>query len=337
MQHRKHFFLAVWLCLAVFMAHAQAVPAPVSTPAPSTATAPTPQEIAAAIDAATPRGPLYTFEKNGKVHTLMGTLHIGKPQWFPMDWGVIAPLVSAQALVMEANLADTQDMQSAFAQYAVEAPGQRNWASLPDKVRSQIFKIGSELNLPEPELRKQKPWMAVLALSVLANQRDGLFAGAGTEIFLTGVVAPRGMPIVALEGFGKQLALFDSMQEEVKQEFIAQAVDDLASGKAKRTTAELVRAWESGQLGLLEAALLGEYDHSSKADQFFLNELILKRNLSMAQSIDELAKEKILFVGVGALHLAGKQGLVELLRAKGYTVKPAPRGLDAKPKASRSN
>jgi hypothetical protein len=34
-----------------------------------------------------------------------------------------------------------------------------------------------------------------------------------------------------------------------------------------------------------------------------------------------------------ALHLAGKQGLVELLRAKGYIVKPAPHGLEAKPKA----
>jgi uncharacterized protein YbaP (TraB family) len=302
-------------------------------PAAPATVAPNPQAIAAAIDAAAPRGPLYTFEKAGKTHTLMGTLHIGKPEWFPMDWGVIAPLVGAQALVMEANLADTQELQSAFGKYAVEAPEQPNWAALPEAVRNKAVALGKELGLPEAEMRKQKPWMAALTLSLLANQRDGLLSGAGTEMFLTGVVTPRGTPILALEGFGKQLALFDGMAPEVKLEFVEQALNDIASGKSKESTAELVRAWESGQLGLLEAALLAEYDHNNKADKFFVEELILKRNREMAEKIDQLAADKRLFVGVGALHLAGKEGLVELLRAKGYTVKPAPRGLEAKPRA----
>jgi uncharacterized protein len=319
----------IWCCLVGLAAHAQsASPTPVATP-------PTPESVAAAIDAATPRGPLYTFEKNGKTHTLMGTLHVGRQAWFPMDWGVIAPLVAAQTLVMEANLADTQDAQRAFAQYAVEPSSQPNWAALPAKMRAQLVKLSSELGLPEVELRKQKPWMATLTLTLLANQRDGLLTEAGTEMFLTGVVAPRGTPIVALEGFAKQLALFDNMPADVKQEFIAQAVNDLSSSKGKEATAELVRAWESGQLGLLEAALRAEYDHNNKADKFFLEELILKRNVSMAEGIDQLAKDKTLFVAVGALHLAGKQGLVELLRGKGYTVKQAPRGLEAKPRAGK--
>lgn len=298
-----------------------------------TAPTPSPQEIAAAIDAATPRGPLYTFEKNGKTHTLMGTLHIGKAAWFPMDWGVIAPLVGAQTLVMEANLADANDLQSAYARYALEPQGNPNWQALPKAVREKASDVARELNFPESEVLKQKPWMAALTLSLLAMARDGYTSEAGTEMFLTAVVTPRGTPIVALESFTKQLAIFDGMNEPLKREFVQQALDDIASGKASQTVAELVRAWESGQLGLLEAALLAEYDHNSAPDRFFLEELIYKRNREMAEKIDALAADKRLFVGVGALHLAGKQGLVELLRAKGYTVKPALRGLEAKPKA----
>jgi uncharacterized protein len=323
MRSVQRVFIGLWLALCSLAAQAQTAQPPA---------APDPKTIAAAIDAATPRGPLYTFAKDGKEHTLMGTLHVGKPEWFPMDWGVIAPLVGAQTLVMEANLADTQELQGAFSKYAIEPADQPNWAALPEKVRNKLAALGKDLGLPESELRKQKPWMAALTLTALANQRDGLLSGAGTEMFLTGVVTPRGTPIVALEGFGKQLALFDGMEQDVKREFVEQAVDDIASGKATQTTAELVRAWESGQLGLLEAALMTEYDHKSKADQFFMQELIIKRNREMAQKIDTLATGKTLFVGVGALHLAGKEGLVELLRAKGYIVKPAPRGLEAKPK-----
>jgi uncharacterized protein YbaP (TraB family) len=294
---------------------------------------PSPQEIAAAIDAAPPRGPLYTFEKNGKVHTLMGTLHIGKAAWFPMDWGVIAPLVGAQALVLEANLTDTEEMQTAFARYAQEPAGQPNWQALPKALREKALGTARELKVPEAALLKQRPWMAALTLSIADIARTGYTPDAGTETFLTAVITPRGTPIVALEGFGAQLALFDGMHDKLKYEFVEQALADIASGKSSQTTAELVRAWESGQLGLLEAALLAEYDHNSAADRFFMEELITKRNRAMAEKIDQLAADNRLFVGVGALHLAGKQGLVELLRAKGYTVKPAPRGLEAKPKA----
>jgi uncharacterized protein YbaP (TraB family) len=264
---------------------------------------PSPQEIAAAIDAAPPRGPLYT------------------------------PLVGAQALVLEANLTDTEEMQTAFARYAQEPAGQPNWQALPKALREKALGTARELKVPEAALLKQRPWMAALTLSIADIARTGYTPDAGTETFLTAVITPRGTPIVALEGFGAQLALFDGMHDKLKYEFVEQALADIASGKSSQTTAELVRAWESGQLGLLEAALLAEYDHNSAADRFFMEELITKRNRAMAEKIDQLAADNRLFVGVGALHLAGKQGLVELLRAKGYTVKPAPRGLEAKPKA----
>lgn len=57
---------------------------------------------------------------------------------------------------------------------------------------------------------------------------------------------------------------------------------------------------------------------SKKAHDVF----ITNRNKIMTKSIDSLAKKGSLFSAVGAAHLAGKEGIIELLRAKGYTVKP---------------
>ena len=50
--------------------------------------------------------------------------------------------------------------------------------------------------------------------------------------------------------------------------------------------------------------------------------LIVNRNKIMTNSIDSIAKTGSLFSAVGAAHLAGNDGMIELLRRKGYTVKP---------------
>ncbi|MDR7208105.1 TraB/GumN family protein [Flavobacterium piscis] len=50
--------------------------------------------------------------------------------------------------------------------------------------------------------------------------------------------------------------------------------------------------------------------------------LIVNRNKIMANSIDSIAKTGSLFSAVGAAHLAGNDGMIELLKRKGYTVKP---------------
>ena len=52
--------------------------------------------------------------------------------------------------------------------------------------------------------------------------------------------------------------------------------------------------------------------------------LLDNRNKAWMTQLPSLFSEQSTFVAVGALHLSGKNGLVNLLRAQGYTVKPLP-------------
>src|SRR4028118_1951881 len=54
----------------------------------------------------------------------------------------------------------------------------------------------------------------------------------------------------------------------------------------------------------------------------FRNKFMYKRNDIQANSIDTILKNNSLFVGVGAAHLAGEKGIIEILRRKGYTLRP---------------
>ena len=58
------------------------------------------------------------------------------------------------------------------------------------------------------------------------------------------------------------------------------------------------------------------------SSESYLKTLLYDRNIVMAHSIDSLAKTGSLFAAVGAAHLPGKRGLIEMLRSRGYTVKP---------------
>ncbi|MDB5221946.1 MAG: lipoprotein [Chitinophagaceae bacterium] len=76
-------------------------------------------------------------------------------------------------------------------------------------------------------------------------------------------------------------------------------------------------AYRAGDLDLLDS--LSDMMDASDA---FRNKFLYKRNEIQANSIDTILKKSSLFVGVGAAHLAGSRGVIELLRKKGYILRP---------------
>ena len=70
----------------------------------------------------------------------------------------------------------------------------------------------------------------------------------------------------------------------------------------------------------------------------FTEKFLYKRNEIQANSIDSILKKQSLFVGVGAAHLPGDRGVIELLRKMGYNLRPvkmADRDADQKDKIDK--
>ena len=56
--------------------------------------------------------------------------------------------------------------------------------------------------------------------------------------------------------------------------------------------------------------------------QNYLKAILFDRNIEMVQSMDSIMKTGSLFSAIGAAHLPGEKGVIELLRNKGYQVQP---------------
>ncbi len=75
-------------------------------------------------------------------------------------------------------------------------------------------------------------------------------------------------------------------------------------------------AYRNRNLDLLDS--IGEASNT----QHFRKYMLYERNANMVEVLDSVMQQKSVFSGVGAAHLPGEQGMIEMLRRKGYTVTP---------------
>ncbi len=121
--------------------------------------------------------------------------------------------------------------------------------------------------------------------------------------------------LIGIETIAEQLGAIDiiPLQEQAKMLLDETLYPD--------TTAEpledLLDVYKNGDLD----SLYSFYKHGELSNTFN-KALILDRNHRMADRIDSIAQRKTIFVAVGALHLPGIEGVINLLRAKGYDVTP---------------
>ena len=161
--------------------------------------------------------------------------------------------------------------------------------------------------LDEDDLARTESWAAAL---LIANGARASEAENGADRALL----ERGLPVVALESFAAQFALFDRLAEDDQAALLTAAARDAGTGKER----VLAEAWLTGDLSVLEV----EAESGILADPELREALQVRRNRAWAKRIGSLlAKGRRPLVAVGAAHMLGDAGLPELLAERGFTVR----------------
>jgi len=122
--------------------------------------------------------------------------------------------------------------------------------------------------------------------------------------------------ILGLETVSEQMAVFDVIPyKEQMDELVKSAKDNLV--KDKKEIADMIAVYNKKDLN----ALLEFMDKSENKMMASHNDVLLvNRNKNWIPKIEAIAKAQPTFFGVGAAHLAGDDGIIKLLRKKGYKV-----------------
>jgi len=212
--------------------------------------------------------------------------------------------------------ADPAEVRTLVDRYGVD-PERSLTEKLPPRtvatLKAALERDGGSLD----RVDRLRPWAAAMMLSVLPMTQQGASVAAGADAAVTRQARAADKEVATFETVEQQIRLFAGLPEAVEVQYL----DDVASETLSppRNGVALQSAWLHGDMDRLGPLVVDVM----KRDRPALYEALLKRrNAAWAQALAaEMARPGVQLVAVGALHMAGEDGLPALMAARGFQVR----------------
>ena len=187
---------------------------------------------------------------------------------------------------------------------------------VPAEKRDALAKMVAESGVPAMLFDRLETWAASLMLLGVTFKRLGLDPNSGVETQLTAGQKASGKPIRGLETVEEQFGFFDTLPEADQRAFLAAMLDDPEAAKAE--FAAMLKAWSEGDVAAMDRIF--NEDVSMTAE--LRDRLLRQRNQRWAEWLAKrLDRPGTVMVAVGAGHLAGRDSVQAMLKAKGIKSK----------------
>jgi uncharacterized protein YbaP (TraB family) len=244
---------------------------------------------------------------------LFGTFHAldGKHAWFNDE--VKTAFDKSGELVLEIPpVEDKAAMQPLIMKYALDTSGKPLSERLSPAGREKLAKALGDMGAPATAFDKFQPFFAMLTLVMANAQKLGFTGEQGAEAILTKAAKDGKKPIGALETIDYQFGLFANMPQDEQIKLLEQTLAELH--EMGPLFKQMNEHWTKGDANGF-AKLMNEMNAQSPA---VYKALLTDRNANWAEWIDKrLDTPGVVFVGVGAGHLGGKDSVQDQLTKRG--------------------
>ena len=271
---------------------------------------------------------LWEITGNGgkKPSYLIGTMHVSSKLAFNLPDSFYIAIRKAQVVALETNPETWQEDMSKYdlgeEGYYGASAGYGEYTSMPEDYLGintlKFYKYDAKI---ERALFSNPSTINNLLYRSYGNESSDFEEDTYLDMYIYQCGKKWGKKVTGVEDYGQSMRL------------MAEAYKDAAKDKNKKDRSygdvdeeyaadRLQEAYRKGDLDLLDS--INTFNSFSAA---FDEKFLYKRNEIQANSIDSILKSgSVLFVGVGAAHLPGQRGVIEMLRAKGYKLRPIKMG-----------
>jgi uncharacterized protein YbaP (TraB family) len=277
--------------------------------------------LAAHAGAGTERGALFKATLDGHVMHLFGTLHVGLPEFYPLEPRVMAALAEASTLALEIVPDQPRsDLLRALRSHGMLGPG-KGYDAMPAGQRLRLDKLIRQGGIDAGTVLAYKPVLLATMLTLAEYTRQGYRTDLSSEAFLARQARNNRARVIELESLGAQLAMLDRLAEADRWRFLDEMMGTIESGAQRAEANTIVRAWSTADRKALDDIAARCEADTSVSGRFVTQVLLKERNAAIADKLVRLlqAEEKTM-AAIGVLHLLGNGSVPELLRARGVNI-----------------
>jgi hypothetical protein len=248
---------------------------------------------------------------------LLGSVHTLQAPDSALPQVALTAYANAETIVEEVDLgaAMADMMGGSAAQLQVLADGKTLAGVLGPELYARLQQEARKLGIDLDFMSHMQPWYVALQVQQMQLMRVGFNPLNGIDMQIAVRAQSDGKPLQGLETVADQLGLFANLSLNEQREMLRSTLDEKDPlGQVRETIA----AWRSGDTESL-GKLLRE---GAEESPVLFRKLTTDRNLRWLPQIEKMLQDPQddYLVVTGALHMVGNDGLVELLRRKGYRV-----------------
>jgi uncharacterized protein YbaP (TraB family) len=250
---------------------------------------------------------------------ILGSVHIAKSDFYPLPDQIEKNFDGSAVLALEADPAKLKDsdLLQMMMLKALYPEGETLKGHLSGETYDLALQEMKQLGLPMEPFERTRPWFLALTVQSLEFRRLGFDPSYGIDVHFAAEAEGK-KRIVELESFDYQMSLMNGLSEREQELFLLYTLKGLA--ELREESDGMIKAWRTGDEKGMEALVTRALNESPELRPVF-ERLITRRNREMSVKVGRfLSGKATVFVVVGAAHLVGKEGVIQILRNKGYSV-----------------
>lgn len=267
---------------------------------------------------ATAASSVWKAQKGSSIMYLGGTCHVLRQADYPLPAEFHQAYRSSDIIVFETDigkLADPSTQQKLMA-HAMYADGGTIDTHLSPVVYGQLSAYCLSHDIPLQAFSTFKPSLLMVTLTVIQLKNLGVSA-QGVDQYFHGLARGDKKIIAGLETIDQQISYLTTMADGNEDDFVRHSLKDMQT--LERLFGALADAWRAGDATKLDQLMVR--DLKTRQPQLY-QRLITDRNRNWLPLIESYQKTpQTEFILVGVAHLVGPDGLIQLLKNKGYGVK----------------
>jgi uncharacterized protein YbaP (TraB family) len=268
--------------------------------------------------AARAESPVWKIEKNGHYLYIGGTIHLLTASDYPLPLAFETAYQQSVEVVLETDLEKLQspEFQQTLLRELSYVEGQNLRQVLQEDTYQSLEEFFAARGIDMVDMVKFKPGMVAVTMTMVELQRLGL-AGIGVDAYYSSKSVNDRKKLGKLESVNTQIAFIANMGAGREDEMFRYTLADIE--QLPTMLGAMKEAWRKGDMTRLTE--IGITPFKSEFPQMY-NAMLVERNNAWIPQIESmLSTEGVELILVGALHLAGKDGLLEKLAAKNYKIR----------------